>query len=104
MNTLVALTSTAVDLRAPTKLSLDAPGHAALFVSSDAWLQPFALTGSPQLQRPYFWNQFNPASQSCYYCNKLSGVPPLLVFQPIAHCTLPMRLSNVRGRLRPTVE
>ena len=52
MNTLVALTSTAIDLRVPTKLSLDAPRLCcSLRILCDAWLQPFALTGSPQLQR-----------------------------------------------------
>jgi hypothetical protein len=92
MNTLVALTSTAVDLRVPTKLALDTPPLCCcLRVLCDAWLRPFALTGSPQLQRPYFWNQFNSASQSCWYCNILPRVLPSLVFQSIANRTLPMR-------------
>jgi hypothetical protein len=92
MNTLVALTSTAIDLRVPTKLSLDAPRLCcSVRVLCDAWLQPFALTSWPQLQRPCFWNQLNPAYQSCCSCNTLPRVLALLVFQPIAHCTLPMR-------------
>jgi hypothetical protein len=59
MNTLVALTSTAIDLRVPTKLSLDAPPAMLLSSCPLRRLAPvIRLTGSPHLQHPYFWNQF----------------------------------------------
>jgi hypothetical protein len=92
MNTLVALTSTAVDLCVPTKLSLDAPGLCPLFVSSGT---PGSGHFAYRLATNYTTATFGTSSilllKAAATATHSLEVPPLQVFQPIAYCTLPMR-------------
>ena len=101
MNTLLALISTAVDSCVLAKLSLDALGRAAVFVSS-------AKPGSRHLG---LLARHNYSSRSLIQPLKAPAtaiyafeIPPCRPLHPIAHGTFPIRLSNIRGRLRPTVE
>jgi hypothetical protein len=91
MNTLLALISTAVDSRVPTKLSLDALGLCCLFVSS-------AKPGSGHLgllARHNYSALTSEPVQSCFSRLLLQqhtpSVPPLLLSHPFAHGTLPLR-------------
>jgi hypothetical protein len=105
MNTLLALISIAVDSCVLAKLSLDALGTAAVFVSS-------AKPGSRHPGYPRgtitalgllapVQSCFSKAAATAIYA---SEIPPCRRLHPSAHGTFPIRLSNVRGRLRPTVD
>jgi hypothetical protein len=105
MNTLLALISTAVDSCVLAKLSLDALGRAAVFVSS---AKPGSRHPGLLARHNYSSRSFGTSSiqrlkapATAIYA---SEIPPCRRLHPIAHGTFPIRLSNVRGRLRPTVE
>ena len=105
MNTLLALISIAVDSCVLAKLSLDALGTAAVFVSS-------AKPGSRHPRLParhnYSARSFGTSSilllEAAARAIYASEIPPCRRLHPSAHGTFPIRLSNVRGRLRPTVD
>jgi hypothetical protein len=104
MNTLLALISTAVDSCVLAKLSLDALGRAAVFVSS----------AKPGFRHPGLLARQNYSSRS--FGTSSISVSKLLLRQythpiPFYRRLHPHRsryfshtLSNFRGRLRPTVE
>jgi hypothetical protein len=106
MNTLLALIQhRSRFMRSDKTLSGCARALAAVFVSSaNPGSRHPRSTGAAQLQLSVFWHQFNPASRRCRYGNIRIRNPPCRRLHPIAHGTFPIRLSNVRGRLRPTVE
>ena len=90
MNTLLALISTAVDSCVLAKLSLDALGRAAVFVSSaKPGSRHPGLLCAAKLQLSVFWHQFNqrlkaPAT-AIYASESLSAVvctPSLMVLFP----------------------
>ena len=92
MNTLLALISTAVDSCVLAKLSLDALGRAAVFVSSaKPGSRHPGLLCAAKLQLSVFWHQFNPASQSSCYGNIRIRIPFCRRLHPIAHGTFPIR-------------
>ena len=107
MNTLLALISTAVDSCVLAKLSLDALGRAAVFVSS---AKPGSRHPGLLARQNYSSRSFGTSSiqrlkapaTAIYASESLSAVvctPSLTVLFPYVEA-----LRNVRGRLRPTVE
>ena len=83
-------------------------GHARLSPLSscpcEAPLSRSEVTDVAQLQLSIFWRQFSPAFQSCWHTKIRIQNRSLPRLRLIARGTFPRRSSNVRGRLRPTLE
>ena len=78
---------------------------AAVFVSSVKTRSRHpSLLGSRNLQLSIFWRQFNPASQSCGHGIYASENPSRPSSAPHRKRYFSQAVSNVRDRLRPTIE
>jgi hypothetical protein len=105
MNTLLALISTAVDSCVLAKLSLDALGRAAVLVSSakPGSRHPGLLARHNYSSRSFGTSSIQRFQSSCYGNIRIRN-PSLPSSAPHHSRYFSHTLSNVRGRLRPTVE